>query len=713
MTQRRLFTRRERRAIYRRAGGRCEQCGATLNYTNYEADHIVPFARGGETSTDNGQALCRPCNRSKTDSMDIFNIKTLMQRVKLRLWQERMRAAWHKRVRQDKNVRDFLAGVATGAGKTMGAVAITADDMVAGRITHALVLTSSLSTIGKRSVGKKRGYGWLEAFQRVGIEAMEGDNTKLEFNVPSDVQVVVMHYASAASAPKNDAKSGARKIAKSGARNIADLWAGKSWMLILDEPQHLRASAPREDADEEEKQASAWGAAVEFLLKLCSASLLLTATPIRSDSERVPGMEYDAIEGSDDFAVRLHFGYPYKAAFDDGWVREGAFHCINADAEWIEEGELLTKAFDSKGISKKGRTKQMSLFLDPKSASFKLLLITLLENIQRQRESDLHQGLSVPQAAGMLVCRDRDHIKEVLKLYRADITRILGADAVVVTADDASARGKIEAFRDSTDPLLISIGMVAEGTDIPRLRSLGFATNKLTRLHFVQIVGRVMRVVFDADGTRSPAMQIADVFMPAHPWLIKYAEEFKNLHDKLRAKRDQDGPPPGEGKPLVGRSSTPTSTDAVIASLDGEPQIVSAAGIAYVRELLRKAGSNIDWTEMYKVLLASGMWPKTFNDQPTTRPADTGNSGDLEQLTHKELRSIYHKLVQATANVELPGAAPGDRYAITRDKYDRQFGIKGDDAREGANKTEWITAILHLQGVSDPMRGINKLKGAL
>lgn len=53
-----------------RADGRCEaaefvfsgRCSARAT----EVDHVIPWSRGGPTVESNGQALCRPHNRSKS-----------------------------------------------------------------------------------------------------------------------------------------------------------------------------------------------------------------------------------------------------------------------------------------------------------------------------------------------------------------------------------------------------------------------------------------------------------------------------------------------------------------------------------------------------------------------------------------------------------------------------------------------------------------------
>lgn len=49
-------------AVYQRDGGRCVQCGAQ-EYVEF--DHIIPHSRGGATSVDNLQVLCRRCNGEK------------------------------------------------------------------------------------------------------------------------------------------------------------------------------------------------------------------------------------------------------------------------------------------------------------------------------------------------------------------------------------------------------------------------------------------------------------------------------------------------------------------------------------------------------------------------------------------------------------------------------------------------------------------------
>lgn len=70
----RLFNEAEKIKIYRRDNGLCQQCladgkpekEAQVSWTQYQADHIFPYAKGGQTIVDNGQVLCTYHNVRKS-----------------------------------------------------------------------------------------------------------------------------------------------------------------------------------------------------------------------------------------------------------------------------------------------------------------------------------------------------------------------------------------------------------------------------------------------------------------------------------------------------------------------------------------------------------------------------------------------------------------------------------------------------------------------
>lgn len=63
----RAFDDRMKRAAYERQGGVCPYCGEHFELSEMHADHIKPWAKGGPTTAENCQMLCRDCNLKKSD----------------------------------------------------------------------------------------------------------------------------------------------------------------------------------------------------------------------------------------------------------------------------------------------------------------------------------------------------------------------------------------------------------------------------------------------------------------------------------------------------------------------------------------------------------------------------------------------------------------------------------------------------------------------
>lgn len=61
-------TNKVRFSIYKRDHYRCKKCGIKIN--DLEIDHIIPIAKGGKSTYDNLQTLCRNCNYKKGSSLD-------------------------------------------------------------------------------------------------------------------------------------------------------------------------------------------------------------------------------------------------------------------------------------------------------------------------------------------------------------------------------------------------------------------------------------------------------------------------------------------------------------------------------------------------------------------------------------------------------------------------------------------------------------------
>lgn len=63
----RSFTEAQKRAMFERQAGVCPSCNNKFEINQMEADHITPWCDGGKSNNDNGQMLCRECNRRKSN----------------------------------------------------------------------------------------------------------------------------------------------------------------------------------------------------------------------------------------------------------------------------------------------------------------------------------------------------------------------------------------------------------------------------------------------------------------------------------------------------------------------------------------------------------------------------------------------------------------------------------------------------------------------
>jgi superfamily II DNA or RNA helicase len=93
-------------------------------------------------------------------------------------------------------------------------------------------------------------------------------------------------------------------------------------------------------------------------------------------------------------------------------------------------------------------------------------------------------------------------------------------DTVVVTYRESEPTSIIQQFRHAQTKWIISVGMISEGTNIPRLQICCHLTNIKTEMHFRQILGRILRIT----GSKN---QEAILYMPAEPKLLEYAYRVK------------------------------------------------------------------------------------------------------------------------------------------------------------------------------------------
>ena len=119
------------------------------------------------------------------------------------------------------------------------------------------------------------------------------------------------------------------------------------------------------------------------------------------------------------------------------------------------------------------------------------------------------RGRRIPDAGGLVVAIDKEHAEKL-----ADrLARITGERPDIVHSDAADASARIARFSAGSAPWLVSVLMVSEGVDVPRLRVGVYATTARTELFFRQVIGRFIR------RTPAPKDQMSHVFLPSDPRL--------------------------------------------------------------------------------------------------------------------------------------------------------------------------------------------------
>jgi superfamily II DNA or RNA helicase len=288
-------------------------------------------------------------------------------------------------------------------------------------------------------------------------------------------------------------------------------------LVICDEHHHAAIEA-------------AWGESANSAFAAASYVLILTGTPVRSDGARPIWLEHDRF-GSLTFAEEGSYTLTYGDAVNLGYCRPVTFHRHHgAFTVRIENGDKfdvsgqeaaqvpkdhpglrhLQKSLDFYRVAKKplyeadGKTPQRDSFHG-----------TMIEAASAQLD-DLREEM--PEAAGLVIAPDI----AVAETFRRLIQMIEGEPAMIVHCRIKSADRCIRMFRSSKSlRWLVSVGMISEGVDIPRLRVLVYLPNGTTELLFRQAVGRVVRSTGPHDHTR------AYVVMPAFATFDDYARRIE------------------------------------------------------------------------------------------------------------------------------------------------------------------------------------------
>jgi superfamily II DNA or RNA helicase len=261
-----------------------------------------------------------------------------------------------------------------------------------------------------------------------------------------------------------------------------------------------------------------WGNGISEAFGGAVGRLHLSGTPFRSDGDAIPFISY-----GDEGLCEADYSYDYQRAVSDGVCRPIDFHAHDGLITWRDKDGVDVTARFSERVDDTSRRRRLHASLDPAQPFLRSLLEAAVNDLAELRQE-------VPDAAGLVVCDTQAHALEVDRL----LNEISGTVPVLAISDIPRAHEAISSFAHDADEWLVSVKMVAEGVDIPRLGVIVWATSSSTELMVRQVAGRALR------GRPEHRLHPAIVHMPADPRLVTYAERIDVLAGSTPRERKRD-----------------------------------------------------------------------------------------------------------------------------------------------------------------------------
>lgn len=229
-------------------------------------------------------------------------------------------------------------------------------------------------------------------------------------------------------------------------------------------------------------------------------TLALTGTPWRSDQAPIVSSRYT----DPDNQIQCDYVYGLKEAVADGVCRSPQIVLIDNDKILVTDEENETKTYGClDDLFKCSSISYQSIIKNHEAIRHTLALATDKLGMIKQ---------SNPDAAGLIVASSISHAAYIFNMLKTEFSET--AQIVTYKEDDPSL--KINEFRNSTTNWIVSVGMISEGTDIPRLQVCCHLSRVKTELYFRQILGRILR-------TNNSTNQQAWLYTFAEPKLVEFA----------------------------------------------------------------------------------------------------------------------------------------------------------------------------------------------
>ena len=271
-------------------------------------------------------------------------------------------------------------------------------------------------------------------------------------------------------------------------------------LVIFDEIHHC--------AGDNLDNANVWGQKIiQHIQGEADYTLALSGTPWRSDKVPIALSSY-CVDG----VIQCDYSYGLERAIQDGVCRIPKIIAIDNDEITLLSGDERERYSSFAELLKQSKCTYQQL-LDSSD------LITYMIKITAKKINEVRKRQ--PNSGALVVAATVEHAIKVAEIIKRDT----GDSARVVTYLHGDAQDTIRDFREANDKWIVSVGMISEGTDIPRLKVCCHLTRVKTELYFRQVLGRILR----STGVEKDE---GFLFIPAEPNLVEYAERVvENIPD--------------------------------------------------------------------------------------------------------------------------------------------------------------------------------------
>lgn len=246
-------------------------------------------------------------------------------------------------------------------------------------------------------------------------------------------------------------------------------YVDENTIVFLDEPHHLL-----------EDESSAWYKAAIRTLSHAGMLVLMTGTPYRAGTDkRIPFATYEEA-GIDTHRLVPDYSYTYAESVRDGVCASVVFRFLEGNTIFRKGGKLV-KLSTAKMMTAEQEKQLVKALLDPAKEFIPSALAEMMSALQEVKAQTAN-------AAALVVAVDIKHATTIHNMLLRN-----GIRSVLVTGDDAQSQKSIQAFKKSGDDVMVSVKMVSEGTDIPRLKVLCYLSTISTDLFLMQVLGRITR----------------------------------------------------------------------------------------------------------------------------------------------------------------------------------------------------------------------------